>query len=156
MDESIRNVLEKISYGLYIVTAEYQSNVHAMVASWVSQASYRPPMVVIGIKSNRAMNRIIPQSKVFGLNLLRSDQKDLVQLIKASAPEAAPAWLERKTPAGAPVVKDVLGFLELRLVQFPAPGDHTLFVARILDGWIDKDGEQLTTTAFGKVYIGEE
>jgi flavin reductase (DIM6/NTAB) family NADH-FMN oxidoreductase RutF len=156
VNESIRNVLEKIPYGLYIVTAEYQSNVYAMIASWVSQASYRPPMVVIGIRNNRTIKRIIPQSKVFGLNLLHSDQKDMVQLIKTSAPEAAPSWLARNTPAGAPMVKDVPGFLELRLVQFPAPGDHTLFVGRILDGWIEKDGEQLKAADFGKVYIGEE
>lgn len=156
MEESIRSVLEKISYGIYIVTAEHQSNVHAMVASWVTQASYRPPMVVIGIKSNRAMNRVIPQSKVFGLSLLHSGQKDLVRTIKESVPEANPPWIEKNTAAGAPVIKDAWGFLELRLVQFPAPGDHTLFVGRILDGWIAKDGEQLTTADLGKVYIGEE
>jgi flavin reductase (DIM6/NTAB) family NADH-FMN oxidoreductase RutF len=155
MKDSIRQVFQKMTYGLYVLTALHNQKAHAMVVSWVSQISYDPPLALVGVRYNRPLIHIIPEAGFFGLNLLQKNQIPLVSGFKLGRPEENPDWMERKTASGVPILKGAGGYLELKLEAMYSPGDHTLFVGRIMDGGTMADAEPLSTIDYGGVYIGE-
>jgi flavin reductase (DIM6/NTAB) family NADH-FMN oxidoreductase RutF len=123
-----------MTYGLYVLTVSTNAKAHAMVVSWVSQVSYDPPLVLTGVRHNRPMIKILPEASLFGLNLLQKNQLPLVSSIKLTLASENPDWMERRTSSGVPVLKGALGYLELKPEFIYKPGDHTLFVGRIMDG----------------------
>ncbi len=156
MNDAVRRVLEAMTYGLYVVTCGYERKAYAMVGSWVTQISYEPPMVLAAVRENRPIRPLIPEAGMFGLNLMHSSQIGLIGTLREAEPLETPEWMERATKTGVPVVKGILGFLELKLEHFHAPGDHMLFTGRIVGGEMEMDGRQLNTVDLGVTYIGEK
>jgi flavin reductase (DIM6/NTAB) family NADH-FMN oxidoreductase RutF len=155
MKDAIKRVLRNMTYGVYVLTVLHKQKAHAMVVSWVSQVSYDPPLIMVGVRHNRPMIPILAEAEFFGLNLLKENQMSSFSGVKLSLPEENPVWMERKTASGVPIMKDSLGYLELKLEHTYTPGDHTLFVGRILDGVVMAEVEPLTTLDYGGAYIGE-
>jgi len=69
MEESILNAFGKMTYGIYILTTFHEKMVNGMVASWVSQVSYGPPMVMVAIHPNRYSHTLIERSGYFALHI---------------------------------------------------------------------------------------
>ena len=53
MDESIAPVLGRVASGIYILTIRNQDQETGMLASWVLQAGFEPPMVTVAVKKGR-------------------------------------------------------------------------------------------------------
>ena len=61
--------------------------VTAATVNWVTQASFAPPLVVVGVKADSHPHPIIKESKAFALNVLGKDQgRDGVHLLQAGDP----------------------------------------------------------------------
>ena len=76
MDANVKKtVLRMIPYGLYVLTAKGKDDtVTAATVNWVTQASFAPPLVVVGVKADSHPHPIIKESKAFALNVLGKDQ----------------------------------------------------------------------------------
>ena len=63
MDEDAKKTaLRMIPYGLYVLTAESKSGaVAAATVNWVTQASFVPPLVVLGVKTDSGAHAIIKE-----------------------------------------------------------------------------------------------
>ena len=70
-------LLRKIPHGLFICGVREGEEVNGFTASWVTQGSFEPPLVVVSVKADGSSHGIIERTKRFSLNVLRSDQKDL-------------------------------------------------------------------------------
>src|SRR5262249_40896658 len=73
-----KTALRMIPYGLYVLTAaDKTGQVAAAPVSWVTQASFEPPLVVVGVKADSHAHSIIKESKAFALNVLGKGQQAL-------------------------------------------------------------------------------
>ena len=70
-------LLRKIPHGLYVCGVREEDEINGFTASWVTQGSFVPPLVVMGVRAESTSHGIIERSKKFSLNILRSNQKDL-------------------------------------------------------------------------------
>src|SRR5512135_3112562 len=79
MDPAIKKTaLRMIPYGLYVLTAESaDGTVAAATVNWVTQASFEPPLVVVGVKTDSAACSVIKTSSAFALNVLGKGQQGL-------------------------------------------------------------------------------
>ena len=79
---------------LYVVTASQGEGStfrqSAMVASWVSQASFSPPGITVAVAKDRAIESYMQVGKGFVVNILREDnyQKMFRHFLKRFAPGA--------------------------------------------------------------------
>ena len=66
--------LGRLSGGLYVVTASQGNKQNlrrgAMVASWVSQASFNPPGLTVAVAKDRAIETLMQVGDGFVLNVL--------------------------------------------------------------------------------------
>jgi flavin reductase (DIM6/NTAB) family NADH-FMN oxidoreductase RutF len=145
-----------MTYNIYVLTTCHRKTINGMIASWVSQASYDPPLVMVAVHPNRLSHRLIQKSGTFALHLLYQNQKDLLSRFKGPDPKAKFADLEwSKGKTGCPILKDCLGYLDCRLKAMLQPGNHTLFIGEVLDAQLIAHEQPLTTLDYEGRYIGE-
>ena len=153
---NVITALEKITYGIYVLTTKKEQEITGMIASWVSQVSFNPPRVMVGVRKNRYSHRIIKESSVFALSVLGKEDGKLVGKFKAPTSEEkfqGVEWEAKKT--GAPIIKETLAYMDCTLVNSVDAGDHTIFIGEIIDAGSLKAGLPMTSHDYGKVYLGQ-
>lgn len=110
----------------------------AMVASWVSQASFSPPGVTVAVARDRAVEALLHVGDAFALNVLAAGResgpmKQFLQPFPPGADRFAGLELE-SSPGGQPVLPEALAWLEARVSQRMECGDHWLIYAVVSHG----------------------
>jgi flavin reductase (DIM6/NTAB) family NADH-FMN oxidoreductase RutF len=147
----------QMSYGIYILTSFYRKERGGMVASWVSQVSYDPPMVMVAVHPKRFSHHLIDQSGYFALHLLSRNQTDLIDCFKGPDPAAKFAsipWSRGKTHC--PVLASCLAYMECEVKARYSPGNHTLFIGEVIDAHSFSDKKTLSTFDYSGVYVGKD
>ena len=72
-----KTLLRKIPHGVFICGVAEGEEVNGFTASWVTQGSFEPPLVVMAVRADSTSNGIIQRTGKFCLNVLAADQKDL-------------------------------------------------------------------------------
>jgi flavin reductase (DIM6/NTAB) family NADH-FMN oxidoreductase RutF len=126
-------------HGVYVVTTRVNNTINGMTASWVSQVSLNPLLLMVSIAPPRYTHDLIKESRIFAINVLTGDQVDLGKRFGYKSGRkvdkfADLGYITAKT--GAPILPQAYAYFDLKLVDaFPA-GDHTLFVGEVLDAKI--------------------
>jgi flavin reductase (DIM6/NTAB) family NADH-FMN oxidoreductase RutF len=147
--------LGKMTYGIYVLTTSYKDEINGMIASWVSQISYDPPLVVAAIHPNRYSHHLIEQSGSFALHVLANDQAAFLSRFKGADPRGkfgGIQWTKGKT--GCPILNDCVAVIECTVIAAYTPGNHTLFVGEIVDAKQFSDQHPLTTLDYEGQYLG--
>jgi flavin reductase (DIM6/NTAB) family NADH-FMN oxidoreductase RutF len=130
-----KTALRMIPYGLYVLTAEAaDGRVAAAAVNWVTQVSFEPPLVVVGVKADSAAHAIIQQRRVFALNILGKGQQELAfKFFKPATREGNTISGEpfRAGDNGAPLLERVPAAVECTLVEVLQRGDHSIFVGEV-------------------------
>jgi len=110
----------------------------AMVASWVSQASFSPPGLTVAVAKDRAVEALLHVGDAFAINVLASGRETgpMKQFLQPFAPGADRfAGLELEhSPGGLPVLPEALAWLECTVKQRMECGDHWLLYAEVQAG----------------------
>ena len=150
-------LLRKIPHGLFICGVRDGDDVNGFTASWVTQGSFEPPLVVMGVRADGSSHAIIEATKRFSLNVLRADQKDLAAVFFKPQKglggrfDAAPF---SEGELGLPLLDDAIGGVECELVGSLKHGDHTVFVGAVKSARLIADGEALNLASTGWNYGG--
>ncbi|MFQ5576424.1 MAG: flavin reductase family protein [Anaerolineae bacterium] len=137
MDANLKKTaLRMIPYGLYVLTAQAKDGrVSAATVNWVTQASFEPPLVAVGVKANSLGHAIIKESGAFALNVLGKGQQSLAfTFFKPLEREGNTIGGEafRAGNTGAPLLENAPACIECELVGTVEQGDHSVFVGRVV------------------------
>jgi flavin reductase (DIM6/NTAB) family NADH-FMN oxidoreductase RutF len=158
MDEAAKKTaLRMIPYGLFVMTAKDDKTMTGAAVNWVTQASFQPPLVVLGAKSDAPSTGMIESSGLFCINVLETGQVPLASaFFKHVEPEGNKFGdIEFSlSPNGLPVLKDALSYFECRVRDKVAIGDHTIFVGEVVEAGVLKEGKPLTLSETGFFYGG--
>ncbi len=131
-----RNTLAQWASGVTVVTVAHAGRRYGMTASSFSSVSLEPPLVLICVGAEAYTHSILLDAGIFAINILRADQIALGQRFA----EKTVTYIDRFTDldvtsakAGSPALPGVLAWLECRTVQAVAAGDHTVFIAEVID-----------------------
>ncbi len=112
----------------------------AMVASWVSQASFTPPGFTVAVAKDRAACDLLHIGDHCCLNVLAAGRetelmKQFLQPFAPGADRLADLELEA-SPAGQPILPQALAWLEATVSQRMECGDHWLLYAQVNAGGV--------------------
>ena len=155
--EAKKVLLRKIPHGLFICTVREEDQINGFTASWVTQGSFVPPLVVMAVRSDGSSHETIKKTKQFALNILRSDQKDLAAVF--FKPQKGLGGRFESThyrfgDLGLPILEDAIGAVECKVIGSVEYGDHTVFVAEVNSAHLIKDSEPLNLSSTGWSYGG--
>jgi flavorubredoxin/flavin reductase (DIM6/NTAB) family NADH-FMN oxidoreductase RutF len=146
--------LGRITGGLYIITAKKGDVKSAMLASWVSQASFKPLGLSIAVAKDRAIESLMQVGDRFVLNILEEGnyQALMKHFLKRFAPGADRFQGVKTQPAenGAPILTDALAYTECEVVSRMDGGDHWIVYSTVYAGKVSKP-EALTAVHHRKV-----
>ena len=138
LDGDVDKALGRLSGGLYIVTASQTENgtkrSSAMVASWISQASFKPPGLTVAVAKDRAIEALMQVNDCFVVNILKDDnyQSLLRHFLKRFPPGAnrfSGVNILEGIAKGGPVLADALAFLDCRVSKRLESPDHWIIYA---------------------------
>jgi flavin reductase (DIM6/NTAB) family NADH-FMN oxidoreductase RutF len=148
-------VLKRLPYGIYVLTTAHGELRNGMIASWVSQVSYEPLLIMVAVHPNHYSHRLITKSGSFALHLLRRDQKDFIRRFKGPDPKAkfeSLKWFPGKR--GCPILTGCIGYLECEVREIYEPGNHTLFIGKVVGAGVFEEGDPLSTFDYEGFYLG--
>lgn len=135
-------VLGRVPSGIFILTIGVGPRATGMLASWVMQAGFDPPMVSVAVKQGRYVGDWLTAGQPFVLNLVGEGQKKLLKhFVKGFEPDI-PAFegIETKTCCtGVPSLVEAIGNLECEPAGHIDSGDHRVFLARVVRGGLTHD-----------------
>jgi flavorubredoxin/flavin reductase (DIM6/NTAB) family NADH-FMN oxidoreductase RutF len=110
----------------------------AMVASWVSQASFNPPGFTVAVARERAVESLLHVGDRFALNVLAAGRetgpmRQFLQPFPPGANRFAGLELEA-SPGGQPLLPEALAWLEARVTARMECGDHWILYAQVSHG----------------------
>ena len=140
--------LGKVPSGLFILTARHGDRETGLLVSWVQQCAFDPPGVTVALKRGRDVGAWLTDGAEFTLNILGEGNLPLVKHFAAGfGPHdnafAGLAARHRHAPH-APVLKEALAHLDLRVLARHAAGDHDLLVCQVVAGAPQHPGKPLT------------
>lgn len=142
--------LGRIVGSLSIVTTQREELKGAMVASWVSQATFNPPGLTIAVAKERAIESLLPIGSNFVLNILEEGKN--IELMKHFLKPFAPGedrfvninW--DTADNGSPILTDALAYLECEVKNRLECGDHWVLYA------IARQGKLLSETGITAIH----
>jgi flavin reductase (DIM6/NTAB) family NADH-FMN oxidoreductase RutF len=138
--------LGRITSGLYVVTVKRDRLETGMLASWVQQCSFHPPLISLAIKPDRPMTTLLEREAPFTLNILEAGQTDMIVHFGRGFSLQDDAFQNldvERGGAGGPVLAEALAILECRVVERYPAGDHDLYVAQVGGGRLLEDGQPM-------------
>lgn len=155
--EQIKEALKRMPYGFYSITSRNGDEVNAMVANWITQASFEPRLMAIGLQKTCYTHSLIEAGRVFTLNLFnKEDQEFMMPFTKSRAKnpdKMANATYTSAPETGCPILEGAAAYIECRVQQIiDIGGDHDLVVGEVVNAGILKEGE--VTDTLSLPYVG--
>jgi len=154
LDADLDKALGRISGGLYIITAKKSEVTGAMLASWVSQASFQPLGLTIAVAKDRAIESLMQVGDRFVLNVLEEgNHLALMKHFLKRFPPGADRFAGVKTqPAanGSPILTEALAYLECEVTSRMECSDHWIVYSTVQAGRVSKP-DALTAAHHRKV-----
>ncbi|MBW4575601.1 MAG: diflavin flavoprotein [Aphanothece sp. CMT-3BRIN-NPC111] len=128
----------RIVGSLCIVTTKQGDLTGAMLASWVSQATFNPPGLTVAVAKDRAIESLMYQGGQFVLNILAQGQH--LGLMKHFLKPFGPAEdrfagvATQEAENGCPILNDALAYVECSVRNRMECGDHWLIYAVVENG----------------------
>jgi len=139
MPGNVAKALGRLSSGLYIVTAAQENARSAMVASWVSQASFEPLGLTIAVAKDRAIESMMQVGGSFVLNCLGdadadATMKHFLKRFGAGADRFEGVdWFPAEHNK-CPVLSNAIAYMECTVVSRMETPDHWITYAHVVGG----------------------
>src|SRR4051812_19590358 len=129
---SLREVMRRYPHGVAVLTVDADGERLGLTVASLVSLSLDPPLVGVAVSQQAAMHELLRRADGFSLNLLAEGQGWLAQHFARGVPPIA-MWEGIETHGdGAPLLDGALGWIECRLSDEVAAGDHTLFVGEVV------------------------
>jgi len=154
MPADLARAMGRLSSGLYIVSAAHNTARSAMVASWVSQASFEPLGLTVAVAKDRAIESMMQVGDNFVLNCLgegnfEGPMKHFLKRFSAGADRfEGVEWFPAQNKC--PVLKDAIAYMECKVVSRMETADHWITYAQVTNGEV-MDADERTAVHRRKV-----
>lgn len=145
-EKAKRTLLRFIPHPLNICGVKDGEELNGFTVSWMTQASFKPPLIVIAVRQDSRSHAMIQASQVFSISFLSSSQKDLAEKFFQPLRRNGDKFgdVEFYTgETGCPIIKEALGYIECQVRGSLEQGDHSVFVGEVIAAALHREGDPL-------------
>jgi flavin reductase (DIM6/NTAB) family NADH-FMN oxidoreductase RutF len=161
-DNPVKDALKLMPYGFYAITSRNNDDVNIMVANWLTQVSFEPQLVAMGLQKSSYTHGLISEGGVFAINIFRKEDQDaLMPYTKSRSKNPDKIKNSNFTEApetGCPVLEGAAAYIEFKVADLiDVGGDHDILVGEAIGAGILKEagtGDILTLPDIGWGYAG--
>jgi flavin reductase (DIM6/NTAB) family NADH-FMN oxidoreductase RutF len=158
MDAAIRKrTLRMLSNGIYVVSSSSGDRYGAATVTWVSQASFKPPLVMAAIRPESNVFKCLSESGVTAVHILDLDQQDIAT--KFFTPTRVLDRTINGEPfepglTGVPILLNARAYVECVVRQIVGLGDHAVVIMEVVEAGHRGEIRPLTVAASPWQYGG--
>lgn len=146
--QAYRTIAGLFTTGVTVVTSMRGSDGRGMTANAFTSVSLDPLLVLVCVRADSEMRRLLDKSHRFAVSVLAADQQGVASwFANPKRPQGRAQfdnvdwWPGRAT--GAPVIRGCLAWLECAVAERVSAGDHLVLIGRVLDLGRSAAGEPL-------------
>ncbi len=137
-DKLRRRVLWSFPYGLYVLGARDGDRRNGMTINWVTQVSFDPKLVAVGVEKSALTHELVEASGAFSLNTIAREDRAVVRKFTKPVEVDAEAMTLNGFPfhdgaTGSPILDQAPAYVDCEVRQSVDCGGHTLFVGEVVD-----------------------
>jgi len=143
-----KKTLRLLTNGMYIITSRHGDSYGAATVTWVSQASFKPPLLMAAIRPDSNVFKCLSQSRIAALHILSADQQDIACKFFAPTKMAdgtinGEAFTSGRT--SAPILRSLRSYVECKVLQVvDTGGDHSLIIMEVVEAASGENARPLT------------
>jgi flavin reductase (DIM6/NTAB) family NADH-FMN oxidoreductase RutF len=157
-EKAKRTLLRHIPHALNICGVREGEDLNGFTLSWMTQASFKPPLVAIAVRQDSRSHAMIKASQVFAVSFLEASQKDVAESFFQPQRRVGNKFGELDfyigEATGCPILQASLGFIECELRGSLEQGDHSVFLGEVVASGLHQEGEPLLLKDTGWQYGG--
>lgn len=150
-EKAIREALYRISYGLYIITAQAEDRDNGQCANACFQITSDPARLAIGINKQNFTHELIQKSGKFGVSVLNQTGHDYARRFGYRSGRDVDKFeglAVHRGESGVLLLNDALVTMQATVMGQMDAGTHTLFLADVTNGEILQEGDPMTYAFF--------
>ncbi|HZR43397.1 MAG TPA: flavin reductase family protein, partial [Ktedonobacteraceae bacterium] len=129
-----RHVMGHFATGVTVVTTNSQGILGGLTVNAFCSVSLNPPLVLICVDDASNTLPLLRESKVFVVNILTNRQEHLSRCFATHSQDRFEHFCHASyhtAATGAPIIDDVLAFIDARIVAEYPGGDHVIFLGQV-------------------------
>jgi flavin reductase (DIM6/NTAB) family NADH-FMN oxidoreductase RutF len=127
-----QKALRLISNGMYIITSRAGTKYGGATITWLSQASFKPPLIMAAIRPESSVFACLSESRHGAVHILGSHQQEIARKFLASTDVKGGLMNGEPFTEGttsAPILKNISSYVECNVRQIVNDGgDHALVI----------------------------
>jgi flavin reductase (DIM6/NTAB) family NADH-FMN oxidoreductase RutF len=131
-----KQALQMLHNGMFIMTAGSGERCYAATVTWVTQVSFRPPLVMTALRKSSRLFECLIESRAAALNILAEGQVDLARKFFVHARGSDGAFVGERYTGGitpVPVLEDAAACVECRVSKIVDDvGDHAIVIMEVV------------------------
>jgi flavin reductase (DIM6/NTAB) family NADH-FMN oxidoreductase RutF len=132
--EFFRQVMGRFATGVTVVTTRSQEEIGGLTVNAFCSVSLNPPLVLVCVDNRSNTLPLFRAGKIFAVNMLTDKQEELSRGFATNSKERYENFCYASyhtAVTGAPIIDDVLAFVDTRIVAEYPGGDHTIFLGQV-------------------------
>jgi flavin reductase (DIM6/NTAB) family NADH-FMN oxidoreductase RutF len=134
---SRKTTLRLLSNGVYVITSRDGDHLGAATVTWISQASFKPPLIMAAIRPESNVFRCLARSGVAAIHIVDCSQNAIAQRFftpTSVAPGTINGEPYQDGRTTAPILQNFGAHVECRVRRIiEGEGDHALILMEVLD-----------------------
>ncbi len=152
MDPGIKKqALQMLHNGMFIITAGSAERCYAGTVTWVSQASFRPPLIMTALRKSSRLLECMSESRAAALNILADGQLEMARKFFVHARGNNGAFEGERYCGGVtpvPVLEDAAACVECRVSKIVEDvGDHAIVIMEVVAAQCRRHGARPLSVA---------
>jgi flavin reductase (DIM6/NTAB) family NADH-FMN oxidoreductase RutF len=161
-ENAIPIALKLMPYGFYALGSHSDDDDNLMVCNWLTQVSFDPQLVALGLQITSHTYGVIQKGGVFAVSILRQEDEEAIKPFTKSRTKNPDKMKDAQfTPGektGSPVLDAAAAYIECKVVNvFETGGDHNIILGEVIHAEVrqeGKPGDTLNLPEVGWSYAG--
>jgi flavin reductase (DIM6/NTAB) family NADH-FMN oxidoreductase RutF len=138
MDAKVRQkTLRMLSNGVYVLTSQSADRYGAATVSWVSQVSFKPPLIMAAVRRESNVFKCLAESRIAALHIVADGQHEIAR--RFFFPTRANCRTINGEPfaqgrTAAPILANLPAHIECQVERIvDTEGDHAVVILRVVE-----------------------
>ncbi|MCU1455510.1 MAG: flavin reductase [Acidimicrobiales bacterium] len=143
-DKLRRRVLWTFPSGLYVIGSRAGARRNAMTANWVTQVSFEPKLIGVGIEKPAVTHELIAEGGAFSVTTVSREDRAIVRKFTKPVEVDAENGTLNGFPfhdgvTGVPILDHAPAYVECEVRHAVDLGNHTFFIGEVVDAGFQAD-----------------
>src|SRR5436853_814656 len=159
MDAKVKQkTLRMLSNGVYVLTSRSEDRYGAATVTWVSQASFKPPLIMAAVRTESNVFKCLAESRSAVLHVVGDRQQEIARRFffpthAVGGTINGEAFMEGRT--AGPVLPNLPAYIECKVERIvDTDGDHAVVILRVVEAECRDQVRPLTMADTPWVYGG--